>query len=239
MSISLRDIIVIIAFGFFCGTSKLYSQTINTLTIDFVRNVKHHDVSESQSGTIFFEYPDKMLVKTKMPILQWMIFESNSLLIYYPDEQKIIKINTKNPTTLPFFQAFQAVSKSDFGLSEVGFSLQNSGIKNDTLEMTWIPPSELKKHISLVTIKLAADKIVSSVTRDTRGRNISDTRYSDHVNHGGQYFPLTIITKIYESNKISYSEEIKFSNPVFNSELPDDIINFELPADIIPHEIEW
>jgi len=113
----------------------VYSQSLQTLQIQFKRYYKERNSEETVEGTIYFKSPGKVTVVVNEPIQQWMLFKKNGMDIYYPIERKAFRFITQNPVLLPFFQAFLGVLKKDYGLMDIGYTLSYHKKRGDTYEI--------------------------------------------------------------------------------------------------------
>jgi hypothetical protein len=215
----------------------VYSQTLKTINLEFTRTTEYENTKEIVKGNIYYD-GTKTTVKTIEPLSQWMILEENKILLYYPDEEQAIRIKSKNPTNLPFFQTFVGVVKEDYGLSELGFKLEESEIKGDTLFFYWSPPENAQKFLSQITLALENNKIVFTEVKDPHGKTAGKIIYENHFLYGTTNFPLEITTIKY-SKTDTIIEKIVYSNPVFDKPLPPQVVNFNIPKEIKIKELEW
>lgn len=218
-------------------TTIPYSQTFNTINLEFTRTVIHENTKEITQGTIYYDSA-KTTLKVNKPINQWMILEGNHILIYYPDELRAIKIESNNPSILPFFQAFAGVAKEDYGLSELGYVIKKSEVKGDTLFTYWSPPKEVKKILGEFILAYEKDRFIFTEARDTNGKIVVRTTYHDHFLHGATYFPLHIIS-LQNTKNYTTIEDVIYSNPIFDKPFPSQVVNFTIPAGTKIEVMEW
>lgn len=219
------------------AVSAASSQTIKSLSLDFARTVQQNGRSEATGGRIYYD-GQKITLEVREPLQQWMILQGNEILLYYPVEKRAIRLKSENPAALPFFHAFIGVVKENYGLAELGYTLQKSFIKADTLFAVWAPPRELQKSVSQVVVAVQKDKIIFSETRDAQGKIVARADYQNHFRHRAQYFPLHI-TIAQNSEQTAIREDVVYSNPVFDQPLPPLVVNFKIPDHIKIEEIEW
>ncbi|MCF7911335.1 MAG: hypothetical protein K9M99_02315 [Candidatus Cloacimonetes bacterium] len=215
----------------------LYSQKYDTIQVGINRKIITGGSEESVSGKIYYD-GDKTTIVISEPLLQWMIVEDNSMLIYYPDELKAIKLNTRNPVTLPFFKTFIGVINENLGLAELGYTIDRNEVVEDTLFLYWNPPQVLAKTFGQHILKLKDNKIVYSEQQNKKGKILSKTIYSDYMEVNNFTFPLQVESYVYEKKSVSV-ELITYSNPIFNGKLPEEIELFTLPDNIEVNEIDW
>ncbi|MCP4584241.1 MAG: hypothetical protein GY839_21725 [candidate division Zixibacteria bacterium] len=214
------------------------AQILNSIEVEFSRTIRTSSTEQVSSGMVFFHQPDDLKMLVTDPIKQWMVFKDNQLEIYYPDDKRAFRITTLYPTGLPFFEAFAGVIKEDFGLSGMGYTTDSHRTEGDTLLVFWNPPEELADKYGQYVLGFVDNKITYAEARDTKGKATARSIYTDHIKHGGIYFPAMIkITKYAESD--STVETVTYTNPKFDQALPPDVINFKIPDDISIEELEW
>jgi hypothetical protein len=215
------------------------SQSFNTLTISFVRTVENNNKKEISKGYIYYYDNKTITLKITAPILQWMVISGNKTLIYYPEENKALNIKSQAPAVLPFFQAFIAIIKSDFGLSEIGFKLRKNEFKEDTLYTYWESPENLKNAKISYILMIYNDRIIGIKVIKQIEEILAELRFKDHYPYGGLYFHLKMDITQYQSKKITVYENIIYSNPIFDHPLPEEVVHFQIPENIETKEIEW
>lgn len=224
---------------FFFLITNSYPQKVETVSVNFTRNTATDASSELVNGIIYFQASiNKVILKVTDPVNQWMVFEGNTMLIYYPVEQKAFRFTSNNPLSLPFFDAFLGMMQDDFGLPSAGFKLDRHEMKEDTLLTYWEPPGGTKKLLGKTIIALVKDKIVFVEIQNSTGEKIAKTTYSNHIQFGLSFFPLEIITKKYHKN-VPTIIKIKYDDPQFNTSLPQEVLNFKIPGDIEIAESQW
>ena len=222
----------------FCFLSNAYPQSIETIRVELTREVTEEESTEVTKGTIFYQAPQIIVLKITEPIYQWMMFDGNSMRIYYPNERKAFYFNSETPFSLPFFQVFLEAAKPGFELTEVGFTLERNQVKEDTLFTYWIPPKQLKNEVENAILALAQDRLVFVELQDTEGKRLARTTYSQHFQYGEAFFPLEIVKVRYHDNSSTVEKTI-YSNPQFNIPLSEEALDMKIPADVEVEEIEW
>jgi len=214
-----------------------YGQIIKTVSVKFTRIVKQKKSEEIIKGNIYYE-GNKTIVVTKEPLNQWMILENNIMLIYYPDKKKAIRIKSKNPVSLPFFHSFIGLVDENLGLAKLGYTIDKNELHGDTLFVYWKPPKKAENILGEFILSLKNNIIVSTKSKDPKGKTIIKTSYNSFIEHDNQFFPLEIKSVIYSGNNVT-TESIIYNNPVFDESLPKQISQFTLPDDIEVKEVEW
>ncbi len=218
--------------------NTVYALTINNSRVEFTRNFKQKNTEETIEGLLYYQFPGKVLVAIRKPIIQWMSFENNEIIIYYPKDSIAFKFVSPYPVSFSFFETFLNVTKEDFGVCSRGYSLLNHEIKKDTLITYWKPPKGLSKTIGELKLVFIDNKIISSELKKITGEPLLKTSYSNHFNYGEYYFPLEISSTLFTDTDTVF-EKISYSNPAFNDSLPEEVANFRIPEGIKVEEIKW
>jgi hypothetical protein len=217
--------------------SNAYSQNFDTINIDFTKTVKHGTSNEIVKGTFYYS-EIRTILAVQEPLNQWMIIEFNNMLIYYPDKNRAINITSQNPFNIPFFQTFTGLNSENLGLSKLGYTIDKNEIHGDTLLVYWQPPVVNEMKLGEIILSLVDNNIVVTETKDHSGNTNSYTTYNNYISHNDHYFPLLVNSTIYSEGETK-TEIIKYTNPVFDQPLPDEITNFILPENAEIKEIEW
>lgn len=216
----------------------IFSQTFQTLQVTFERCTKVENKKETIKGNIYYQGLNRVVLKVTEPVLQWMILEGNTMLIYYPNERKAFRFISKNPFSLPFFQAFIGVLRGDFGLSEAGFKLARKEVRKDTLLTLWEPPKQAKRILGTTIVGLVENRLAFAEVQDAKGERLIRTTYSNHFQYGVSFLPLEIISVRYQKRD-SIIEKVIYAVPQFNVTLPQEVTNFKIPEDIKIKGVEW
>lgn len=215
-----------------------YALNINSAQVEFTRSFKQKDAEETIEGMLYYRFPEKVLAYIHKPIKQWMSFENNEFIIYYPEDSIAFKFISSYPASFSFFETFLNVMKDDFGVSKRGYSLSDHEIKKDTLITYWNPPKGLSKTIGDLKLVFVANKIASSELKKAAGEPFLKTYYFNHFNYGEYYFPLEISSTLFTDTDTLF-EKISYKNPAFNDSLPEEVANFKIPEGIEVEEIKW
>jgi outer membrane lipoprotein-sorting protein len=218
--------------------NTVYALTVNNSRVEFTRNFRQKSTEETIEGMLYYQFPERVLVSIKKPIIQWMSFGNNEFVIYYPEDSIAFKIVSPYPVSFSFFETFLNVTKEDFGVCSRGYSLVNHEIKKDTLITYWKPPKGLSKEIGDLKLVFVADRIISSELKKITGEPLLKTSYAEHFKYGEYYFPLEISSTLF-TDKDTIFEKISYKNPVFNDSLPQEVAKFKIPEGIKVEEIKW
>ncbi len=225
-------------FIFLISPGTSYALIINNATVEFKRNLKQKNNEETIEGFLYYRFPDRVLASIQKPIKQWMSFDSNTVIIYYPEDSIAFKFISSYPVSFSFFETFLNVMKEDFGVCDRGYALKNHQTKNDTLTTYWDPPYILSKTIEGLKLVYVDNRIISSELKKQSGELLLKSSYRNHHNYGEYCFPQEISTTLF-TDKDTILEKIIYKNLVFNDSLPGEILNFKIPQGVEIEEIEW
>ncbi len=215
-----------------------YATIIKTATIDFTRTIRQRDTEETIEGTFYYRSPKRILASIKKPINQWMSFENNTVLIYYPEDSVAFKLISPYKVSFSFFESFLNAMKDDFGVCDRGYSLEHHETKNDTLITYWNPPQILSKTIGQLKLTHMKNKITASELTNKSGNPLLKATFNNHFNYGTYYFPQEINTVLFTEEDTIF-EKITYKNAIFNNYIPKEIANFKIPEGIEIEEIHW
>jgi len=124
------------------------------------------------------------------------------------------------------------------GIIKVGFTLAEHQLLNETLVIRWKPPQSVNKEIGNAEIGVKNDSAYSLKLYNPAGKLFFHLTYNDFIKRESCSFPGKVTLFMDLDNEIT-SEELVYSNPVFNEKLPEEIGNFSLPANIKIKELLW
>lgn len=208
------------------------------LVVNIERTVRSENKAETVKGLIFYQPPDDILLHVTEPVNQWIRFRDQSLLIYYPEHKQAFRILGNAPFTLLFFQAFVGVMQEGLGLTEMGFTLSRSEIRNDTLITYWLPPEKAKRMLGPVLIGMINDRISFMEVRNGKGKIIGRLNYGDYRKVSDVWLPLKISAFRVWGRDTTF-ETVTYSNPRMNVNLPQEVIDFKIPEDTEVREVRW
>jgi outer membrane lipoprotein-sorting protein len=212
--------------------------SVQSLIIDFHRELIEAGNREEAAGTIYFCSPQDLTVIVREPLTQWMVFGKKKLEIYYPDEEKAFRFTSEYPFQLSFFQAFVGVLNKDYGLSDLGYVLVQRSVNADTITTIWKPPKSLAKLLGEFFLVYCQGRIIRAESRTPKGAALSRCTFGNHFEFDEVFFPLQITAiRFFESD--SSIESVTFSEPQFNCEIPQEIAHFTIPPTTDVEETEW
>lgn len=216
-----------------CLQLPLGAQVLSSFGADFTRSVTADSLVEQSSGKLRIQFPDDVMVFVSSPVKQWLHYSREQLLIYYPEEEKLFRLDRPSTQAPPFISAVMAAIREDFGLSELGFTIGSSSARGDTLRICWQAPDSLQQAIGKVELQYLGRQLTSSRSYDIRDSLVLANRYDGHFDHRGYQIPLRI-SLWQKTGQGEKREEIVYSDPVFDQDYSALLLQFRLLEQRIP-----
>jgi hypothetical protein len=211
----------------------------NTISGSFELLVKKGDRADSSKGVIYYDQDRWLRVKVTSPLNQWMIFERDTLVIYYPDRRIGIRIpSVQGDVSLPIFQLAINATSFDVGLSAAGYQLSNTVVSGDSIRTTWAPPSAAKALLGNLTAIYIRDSLKSIIGTNAKGATVLTQTYSRWLSVKGRLFPCSV-NSVNRSGEVEAVESIVFENVVLGTRLPPEADSLSIPADAEITTIKW
>ncbi|MBN2357698.1 hypothetical protein JXO59_16415 [candidate division KSB1 bacterium] len=219
------------------GGYSVKAQVIETVTVDFTKISTRHVETDTVRGKICYQ-DGKITLKVVDPLQQWMVLHDIQTLIYYPQESRAIRIISENTASLPFFQSFLSLGQDYNNLEKLGFVINKTESRGDTLISYWSPAKTKKGQGGQFILKVGKNRLYVSEFKDFHRNLFYRTVYDDFFVFGRNNIPLRM-TSHYKSDRDTRTEMILFENPVINQTLPDEFLQFDIPASTEIKEIKW
>lgn len=214
------------------------SQKLETISLKFERKVVQTNVNEIVKGIAYYQTPGRVFIEVLDPVKQIMLINGDVMHIYYPIEKKAFRIKAQGPIPMPFVQSILSAMKDDYGLTELGYTLDKHEKKDKTLYTYWKPPDKLKKHLGIFVLGTIDGVLVYAEARKPKEKAVAKSFYSKHIELAGKQFPLEVRSEIVEGK--SHTEEfVSYSDVKVNISLPEEVTNFKIPDSIPVKEVQW
>ncbi|MCX7030298.1 MAG: hypothetical protein NTU62_09285 [Spirochaetes bacterium] len=214
------------------------AQSPITLRADFTRTIRTGSTVETVRGTLFYRPPARVILRVTEPVSQWVVFETGSMLIWYPEAGRAFRFSEKTPSPYGFPSTFVGVPLPDFGLAAAGFTLEGSQMREGALFTRWKPPAGLARSIGTATIGSRDRSPYQLEVTDPGGSFLARVTYREFVSYG----PLAIPSRIelvQVDRGVLVSEEVTYRGHQFDADLPAEVVGFRLPAGVTVEETEW
>ncbi len=227
------------AFFLLCLLMINISIAAETISAVFQLTELRGESSHQSSGVIYYNQEKALTAHVTSPLDQWMIFKGDTLSIYYPDENKLIKMPSRSgEVTLPIFQLLINTNLEDLGLVKAGYTLNDTRVENGKITAVWKPPSTAKKILGDLIATYMHDSLISIVAFDPKDRVVSRQIFSNYMESEGKLFPGHLeVTKYGKVDSVF--EIIHLNDVTFNAEISDELLNPAIPNDVEATTIEW
>ncbi len=215
------------------------SNAAETISAAFNLTELRDNNSHQSSGTISYSPDNTLTIHVSAPLEQWMIFKGDTLSIFYPVENKLIKMPSRNgEVTLPIFQLLINTDREDLGLVEAGYTLQETKVEGEKITAVWRPPEATKKILGDLIATYMHDSLISIVAFDPNDKIVSRQIFSEYIANDGKLFPTKL--EVTKYNKIdSAFEAIHLEDVAFGAEIPEESLNPAIPDSVETTTIEW
>lgn len=215
------------------------SNAAETISAAFQLTEHRDNNSHLSSGFIYYSPEKALTAHVTSPLEQWMIFKGDTLSIFYPDENKLIKIPSRGgEVTLPIFQLIINTSLEDLGLVAAGYTLNDTRLENDKITAVWKPPSTADKILGDLIATYLHDSLISIVAYNPKGKIVSQQTYSDYLISEGMLFPGHLEVTTYGKTD-SVFEAIHLENIIFDIDIEDQLLNPIIPDSVENTTVEW
>ncbi|MDE0482688.1 MAG: hypothetical protein OXI67_08940 [Candidatus Poribacteria bacterium] len=227
-------------FLLFLGFS-LHAAPLNTLSLDFTRELTENDKTEHIAGTLHYDIKAaRVVVQVTKPLKQIMVVKDKVLEIYYPKEKQAFRFVSEGRIPLPFIESILQSTQAEYGLTAIGYSLNKHDIADEVLYTYWKPPEKAKDQLGTVILGMHDDKLISAEVKNPKGHIIARSFYQDHSKIGINYIPMKVTSSTYGAkSEVLQFETIIYSNPQVNEKTQNPILNFKIPESVKVKEVKW
>ena len=221
--------------------NPLDAAPLKFLSMDFTRELTENNNTERTIGFLHYNFKTaRVVVEVTEPIKQIMIVKDNVLEIYYPAELQAFRFISPGRVPLPFVESIIQSTQTEFGLSTIGYSLDEHVIVADMLYTYWTPPKKVKDKIGAVILGMRDNRLFSTDVKNPQGDIIANSQYQNHRKVGMHFIPMTVNSKTYGANsEVFQHERIAYSNPRANEETPNPMLNFTVPESVNVRVVKW
>ncbi len=226
-------IVLIIMFSVKCFSFS------GNIQMDFVQKKIINNSIDIVEGKIYISGTEYFVMQVLKPINQWIYYEGLTNLIYYPDENKVLRmINKKNSAKAMQFQ-LDSLTKSDLGLSASGFVLKESLLSNKVLITDWDPPAQFKNTILKAELTTSNKNIILYRIFDKKKNEMLATYFDEYTVLNKNYrFPKIIIIESHMGTNF-IRQEIHYSNIIQNSIFPEIADAAKIPSKASFQDVLW
>lgn len=221
--------------------TSLHAAPLETLSLDFTRELTENDKTEIIAGTLHYDVnAARVVVEVTQPLKQTMVAQEEVLEIYYPVENQAFRFIAKGRIPLPFVESILQSTQAEYGLTAVGYSLDQHEIADDLLYTYWAPPKKAKDKLGTIILGSRDSKLISAEVKTPDDKLSAQSFYRKHAKLGDSHIPMEVVSSLYGPNSVVLEHErIVYSNPQPNSQPSPPILQFEIPKSAKVKEIKW
>lgn len=228
-----RIIITTIILFFHINT---WSQQISNFLVSFSKTDDYPSRVDNISGKLLY-FQGKTTVFIQQPIQQVLLFYDNLIVVYYPQDTAVLRINTQSQAFLPFFQMFVGIVNQNFNPEALGFQLHDQQFNNDTLKFIWLPPNQEDIELGMMETVYHKDKLALIQNFGTNNKMTNSVHYSGYEKVYETEIPFKIEMNNYFS--VPLKETIVFEVLETSSDAIERYKDFSVPLNAKIKEIAW
>ena len=211
-----------------------------TMDVRFERElINEPNEKDVSKGIVFYRQSDaRLVVEVYYPINQIIVISGKNFLLYYPDQKSAVEIESSIPLSLPFVATMIAPYRPNYGLSDMGFQLDKSERRGDTLVSTWNSPTKAKDIVGNFKLIEFKRRIIYAESFKPDGQIATTASFTNYKRVGFVNVALDVVSTVFKQ-KGNEIEKLHFIEPHFNEPIPDSIINFTLPTGTPIKRVKW
>ena len=219
----------------------LYAVPLQTLSLDFTREVTENEKTERIAGTLHYDAKTaRVIVEVREPLKQIMVVKDKALEIYYPQQKQAFRFISEGRIPLPFVESIIQSTQAEHGLTMMGYSLEKHDIVDEILYSYWSPPKKAKDQLGSIILGMQDDRLISAEVKNPKGHIVARSHYQNHSKVGMNYVPMMVTSSTYdEKSEVIQHEQVIYSNPQTNADPLNPILNFTIPKSVEVKEIKW
>ena len=219
----------------------VHATPLKTLSLNFTRELTENDKTEHIIGTLHYDVrTSRVVVEINQPLQQVMVVKDNILEIYYPIDKQAFRFISQGRVPLPFVESIIHSTQAEYGLTAIGYTLDQHDVVGEVLYTYWTPPEKAKDELGPIILGMRDDRLISAEVKNSKGHIIGRSRYENHSKVGTSYIPMTITSSTFgEKSEVLQREKIVYSNPEINMETSKTMLNFVIPESVEVKEIKW
>ncbi|MYH79093.1 hypothetical protein F4009_16145 [Candidatus Poribacteria bacterium] len=231
----------IILLLIFLLVDVLYAAPLQTLSLEFTRELTENGKTEHIAGTLHYDVKAaRVVVEVTEPVKQIMVVKDNVLEIYYPVEKQAFRLISEGRVPLPFVESIIQTTQAEYGLTAIGYTLDKHDVVEEVLYTYWKPPEKAKDTLGSVILGMHKDRLISAEVKNPEGYIIGRSRYQNHSKIGINYIPMVVTSSTYDAkSEVIQREQIAYSNPEVNTKTPNPMLNFTIPESVEVKESKW
>lgn len=200
------------------------------VSFSMVKRSTSHGMISRVEASVFYKPSGEMVTHFVSPIDMYVLNNSlGNVEIFNTKENTVVKsLDNRMGSQNTTFYYFLFGSSEDLGLTEVGFSLEESRIEDMMLISEYTPPAAMR-DLGRVELVSNGDHPVFMGYINREGKYVKKTYYYDYEVVRGVDFPMSI-TEIDFLNNDSTITKTTFSNFRFDIPKDKEFADFKTPS---------
>lgn len=195
----------------------------------FVRAYQESGRVDTLRGAFYYLGPNHVYFDIVAPLRQIMVIQDREMTIYYPEHNRGFIIEAKNPVTLPMVPGIMAAVRQDYGLTALGYEIDDQAVQGDTLVTTWRHPQG-GDLLGAFRLGRVDDRLTYAIYSPSEVGAEVKTVFEDYRSVGTLQVP-TFIRTDNRSLRGTAWERLRLISPTINPPVPDAVLHFQIPSD--------
>lgn len=201
--------------------------------------IEYDILSENEQngyGMVFYNLYEGMFMQVLEPVNQRVRMNLEKFIYYYPNENTAMLMNNRNGTLASTpIQLFLNTGSEDLGLSNIGFSLKDHIIRQDTLIKIWELKGKKKREYIHIDVYIHDKQVFKTESYDGNEKLIKKVEYYNWKELDNYFYPMRL-----RINENEIWIEYNFFNLTKLDTIPDSVYQaFKLPEDCDIYEYTW
>jgi outer membrane lipoprotein-sorting protein len=183
--------------------------------------------------TSYFDASGKMVAIYERPENLVIINDERGKVVIY-DSQNNTVVQANNPyysTRTNELYYFINNKKSDLGLSEIGFRMQESEIEGGLIVTEWVPPVDGMKYFSFIKMVHDNDNPIYLEYRDQNNQIVKKVFYYDYEYFNRLHLPTSVTTIDFKNENDSTVSKTIYSDIQFDTKENEEQLKYKVPSD--------
>lgn len=230
----MKYLFIIISIALLFAYNPSVAQTPNLISMEMETNRVHQGKLVKVIAEILYKpLTGELITHYKHP-MEYVVF-SNKLgeaKIYYPTRNEVeIKQNQFFSSENSLIHHFFTNASSDFGLTEMGFSINDTRFEEDLMITTWYPPAQMLKQFSGVEMVYQNNLPIYSAYFNSKQNIIRKVFYAEYSQNEYFALPCKITEYSYPAPNDSIVSRMVYKDINYNKAVSSPYVDFKIPED--------
>jgi hypothetical protein len=207
-----------ILFCFLVVSNTLKAQTQQWLKASYVQEkYKDEVLIERLGGFLTYDFQSVKVVNEK-PIYQITQVLGNRMQIYYPQDAKAFEMSAQKPFDYPIVSNLTPLMNENYGLEELGFSIDSVYVKGDSTYTRWISTQKEQDNPIQFELVFVSQTLVTMRMQNSAATFTMTSYFSQYTTVGTYSLPQKIesLKKVKEevSKEVFYFSNFSLVNAI-------------------------